>query len=112
MGKMSKTLTKEEKAAGKQNIKFSEPMTKEKIERLKNAREIAKANCDNFVRDVRVAERTVGGKRTIDIFFFSGRRKRKGVTILGKVDDLKRDKALYNCVTMMLQREIPYHDRG
>lgn len=111
MEKMSKPVSKEEKAAGKQDIKFSEPMTKEKIERLKNAREIAKANCDNFVRDVRVAERTVGERERLTYSFFPEEGKeRNGVTIPGKVDDLKRDKALYNCVTMMLQRGIPFEE--
>lgn len=59
MDRMSKTLTPEEKAAGKKQIQFAKPMTKEEKDRLQIGREIAKENCNNFVRDARIMEQTL-----------------------------------------------------
>ena len=109
--KMTKDLTLAEKKAGGQSVEFSAPMTKEKKERLKITSEIAKENCDNFVRDARIIERLNGERDKLTYSFFPEEAKeQKGVTIEGKVDTLKRDKPLYNCVTMMLQRGIPYEE--
>ena len=109
--KMGKPLTKEEEKAGKQSVIFSAPMTNEKKERLKITREIAKENCDSFVRDARNIEKLYGERDKLAYSFFPEDEKaRKGVTIEGKVDTLMRDKPLYNCITMMLQRGIPYEE--
>ena len=109
--KMERPLTKEENKAGKKPVSFSDPMTIEQKERMKIAREIAKENCDSFVRDVRIIERTHGESLKLTYSFFPEEAKeRKAVKIEGKADKLERDKPLYNCVTMMLQRGIPYEE--
>lgn len=109
--KMSKQLTKEEIAAGKRNIIINEPMTEEKKERLKITREIAKENCDSFIRDALSIEKCFGEMEKLTYSFFpEDEKNRQGVEIYGKVDNLLRDKPLYNCVTMMMQRGIPYDE--
>lgn len=101
----------EENTHGKVRVLFDPPMTKETKERLKITREIAKQNCDSFVRDIRALEEMNGIKDALTFSFFPEEAKaRKGVTITGKVDVLARDKALYTSVTMMLQRNIPLEE--
>ena len=98
-------------ASRKIPIIFTEPITKEKKERLKITREIAKENCDNFIRDVRVMERTEGIKENLTYSFFPEEEKeRRAVSITGKVDTLERDKPLYICVTMMMKKGIPLEE--
>ena len=100
-----------ERASRKPAVTFAEPITKEQKERLKITREIAKENCDNFVRDVRVMERAEGEKEKLTYSFFPEEGKEyKAVSIRGKVDSLERDKPLYLCVTMMMQRGIPFEE--
>ena len=102
---------REENTHRTSKILFDSPMTKETKERLKITREIAKQNCDSFVRDIRALEEMNGIKDALTFSFFPEEAKaRQGVTISGKVDELARDKALYTSVTMMLQRKIPLEE--
>ena len=111
MDKMSKTLTPEEKAAGKKQIQFAKPMTKEEKDRLQMGREIAKENCENFVRDARIIEQTQAANDTLNYSFFPEEGiNGDEVKIEGKEVRLGREKPLYNCVNLMLRKGIPYEE--
>ena len=111
MEKMSKPLTKEERFAGKIQAKFSDPMTKEQKERMQIGREIAKENCDSFVRQVRTLEQINSFDDKLNYSFFPEEGKNGvEVKIEGKEVRLGREKPFYFCVIKMLQRGIPYEE--
>ena len=109
--KMSKPLTKEEISDGKIQVKFCDPMTKEQEERMQIGREIAKENCDSFVRQVRTLEQINAFDNKLNYSFFPEEGKTGvEVKIEGKEVRLGREKPFYLCVIKMLQRGIPYEE--
>ena len=111
--KMTKDLSREEKAAGKKMISFSEPMTKEQKERLQIGNEVAKETMESFIKEVRAMEKTDGERNRLLYSFFPEELKEgKAVVIDGctAASRLVRDMPLYYAVAFMLQEGIPYEE--